>query len=128
MTSRSDALRMPSTLTGWGVDFWQNQGSIMWRRGHLDEEGRAALHQACLDHVRCIEKPLDTVPLCRLTDFFTNYGFGPRSRQEMAERGGTVGTQKTDPDAPDDDPVATELFMAELQRSMFMKVHDGDAE
>ena len=127
MTSRADALRMPEEITGWGADFWQHQGAIMWQRGHLDAEGRAALTQACLDHVRCIEGPWDAVTQFRLTDFFRNYGFGPRSRAEMAERGGTVGTQVTDPNAPDDDPEATERFMAELQRSLF-RVHDGDSE
>ena len=124
---------MPEEITGWGIDFWQTEGAIMWRRGHLDEEGRKALHQACLDHVRVIEchssiDCYDTVAQCRLGDFFRNYGFGPRSRAEMEERGGTVGKQVTDPDAPDDDPAATEAFMAELRRDVFMKIHDGGAK
>ena len=128
MTPRSTALEMPEEVTGYGADMWRNQAPIMWRRGHLDTEGRKALTQACQDQVRCIEGPEDAVARCRLWDFFKNYGFTPLARAEMEERGGTVGTQKTDPDAPDDDPAATEEFRAELQRDTFMKIHAGGAE
>ena len=127
MTTRSTALEMPEEATGYGADMWRDEAPIMWRRGHLDAEGREALTQACLDHVQLIAEPMDIVPRCRLNDFFRNYGFGPRSRAEMAERGGTVGTQVTDPNAPDDDPAATELLMVELRRSLF-RVHDGEGK
>ena len=61
-------------------------------------------------------------------DFFRNYGFTPLARVEMEERGGTIGTQKTDPYAPDDDPHATAELVAEIRRDTFMKIHDGDEE
>ena len=127
MTSRSNALEMPEEVTGWGADMWRDQAPVMWRRGHLDAEGRAALTQACRDYVGVIDDCGDMVIPRRLWDFFKNYGFTPLARVEMAERSGTVGTQVTDPDAPDDDHSATAEFVAQFQR-MFMKVHDGDAE
>lgn len=125
MTSRSNALEMPEEVTGWGADMWRDQAPIMWRRGHLDAEGRAALTQACLDHARCIEEPLDVEITSRLIDFYYNHGFTPLGRADMAARGGSRSTRKTDPHAPDDDPVLTEEFRAEFQRDAFMRLHEG---
>ena len=148
MTSRADALRMPEELTGLAAEAWRDWMPELWKNGHLTDETREVCIRGCRDwgfysseHSRgsLLVTDEDGNPalrpenraaheaFMRSIDWMHNYGLTWLGRQEMAARGGTIGTQVTPPDDEDDDSGATEALMAELRRGLF-QVSDGGAD
>ena len=126
---------MPDSLTGLAAESWELWAPIIWANGHLTDDTRETIIKGCLDWAVWAEDqrsgstdPEAHAAFLRAMDFQRNFGLTPMGRLAMENRGGTIGDRVTPPDDEDDDPEATAEFMAELQRSMFMKSHDGDAE
>ena len=144
MSSRADVLRTPESLTGLAVHQWETHVPELWKAGVLNEETREAIVQGCRDwgiywefstrlhadeDVSRAESRAGHEAFCRALDVWHNHGATPVGRAEMAERGGTIGTQVTDPDdlLGEENDGWLEDEMAAFERSRF-QIHDGDAK